>query len=402
MENKPTLVCAGSFIHSSLYHKLTEFYKIAFYNEDFGRTAVNSGFPCSVTDDLVTWDMKEEAKAKSLWMTNQIMNKIKDGWVLDEGHEYLSGELLPLWLPPYFNDRATQMITKIFGLALLNQNEGIAGILCHEDVTAGGKSLAAFGVAEDIPTLHLAHANHFIKPGTTDIHCDLTSHYLGASGTYMKDWYIKSGIEEDKITLIGVPQWDQFYNNPSLPTKDEGRRAFGLDEDDMVLCFAATWPQMLTAGGQAWARSIKVLDETYQCFLETAKSLDAKVIIKIHPTGGAGREDYYKEHMEKNDVHGAITRSYNDYAIAACDCVVTQTSSNFAFEAIASGRPAVELYTPGSKIPNIPGTWGEDLEEVILQAIADGPSKEAIREMNYDNDGKALLRAVDWVREKCS
>lgn len=401
MEDKPVLVCEGSFIHSSLYFALEEYYTIAFFSDEFAKVAQQSGFPCINVPSLVSWPMLEEAKSAGLCMTKQVIEKLENGFEMDPDHEFLNGDLLKLWLPSYFNDRSAQAITLIYGLEVLREQEGIKGILGHEDVSAGGRALAAYGVAEDIPTLHLAHANHFIKSGTDDIHCSHTAKYLGAAGTYMKDWYIKNGFPEENITLIGMPQWDQYYNNASLPSRGEGRRAFGLSEDDMVITFAATWPQLFTSGGQAWAKSVEALDKTYQRFLEVAKSLDAKAIIKIHPTGGPGREEYYKEHMEKNDVHGVITREYSQYTIAAADCVVTQTSSNFAFEAIAMGIPAVELYAPGARVPNIPGTWGDDLDDVIIQAIEDGANKEALREMNYDNDGNALIRAVEWVRELC-
>jgi len=404
MADKPVLLCAGSFIHSQLYHALSEYYRIAFFNEDFAQMAQNSGFNCINTDTYISWDMGEEAKSKSMWMMKQVMDKMEEDpdWGIDMEHEMLHGELFSIWFPPWFHDRVSKMMAKIFGVSVLHEREGIAGILMHEDVTAGGKSMVGYGKSEGLPTLHLAHANHFMKPGTTDIHCRVVSDYIGASGLYMKDWYMKCGAKEEQIELIGFPQWDQYYRNDGLPKRDEARRAFGFEEDELVITFAATWPQMVTAGGQAWERSIKVLDETYQRYLEAIKNLNAKTIIKIHPTGGPGREDYYKEYMEKNDVHGAITREYNQWTIAAADCVVTQTSSNFAFESLAMNVPAVELYTPGSRMPGIPGTYGDGLEDIIMQAIKDGVDREILRQMNYDDDGNAMIRAVDWVRQLCS
>jgi len=83
--------------------------------------------------------------------------------------------------------------------------------------------------------------------------------------------------------------------------------------------------------------------------------------------------------------------------------LVTQGSSNLAVEAAILGTPTVELYVCSSKYPEYGprGTWGEGLSDLILEAIARGPLKDFERAMNYDADGRAVERTVEWVRSIC-
>ena len=400
MENKPVLLLTGSQIHSVLWEPLSEHYQLAFIEGSVADICRQLGIDCIKALELVSSPHAEEMRSKAMWQANELMNKLlKNEVIFDPEHPYLSGDALRLWLPPYFYDRAAQVMTFIVAAARLAEDTGLAGILVHEDVTALGSGVSAFGNLEDIPTLHLAHANHFIKPGTTDIHCSTNAKHLGAAGTYMKDWYTVCGHDPENITLLGMPQWDKWHDKDLLPTKEQSRTAFGMDDDDFVITFAATWPQMVSVGGNAWERSIKVLDESWDTMARTAKKMDAKLIVKLHPTGGPGREELYKDKMEELGVKGLIIRDYGLHAISASDVVVSQSSSNFAIESLILDRPAVELYAPASAIEDIPGSWGEDLQEVISRAIEDGVDKNVIEKYNYLNDGNATERTIEWVRE---
>ena len=399
MADKPVLILTGSQIHDMLWEPLEEHYRMAFCEANVAALARSTGISCASIQEAVTQDIMENMKAKSMKIVKRIMDRLEDETLfLSKEHKHLHGEIFGTWFPPYVYERMTQIMAYIAGIYNVQKEHGISGILLHEDVTGLGKGVAQFGNAEDIPTLHLAHANHFIPSGTTDLHCRTTAKYIGAAGTYMKNWYMDCGVSEENITLVGVPQWDKHYDEDLLPTRQQARAAFGLKEDDLVITFASTWPQMVSVGGRAWANSIEVLDKQWERMADAVKNMNAKIIVKMHPSGGPGREEIYQKTMEEKDLKGVIVRAYNTHTIRAADCVVSQSSSNFAIESLILGTPAIELFAPGSKIKDIPGTWGEDLEDMITKAIDDGTDRSVVEQYNYLDDGNAADRTLEWIR----
>jgi len=154
-----------------------------------------------------------------------------------------------------------------------------------------------------------------------------------------------------------------------------------------------------------WGNGLPDLQAGFQEMLVAMKELGAKMIVKLHPGEPEGNEGYYQTRMHEAGVLGCLTRIHNEFAIRAADCVVTMSSSNFAVEAMIAGVPVVEHYQCGTKYPDeygpAPGTWGDELVPLIKQAIKDGPNKEFVRAMNYDDDGKAINRCVEWIRGLC-
>lgn len=407
-QREKALLVLGSPNHSALYNILAGDYKILVFEEVFGAQALQGGLPVALPSKMLTQDNIIEARYMAFTYAKQVLQGIDEGWLhldpTDTEREMLTGKWFPMWFIPYLYDHLAQVIGMIFGLAHAVERFDIHGIITHEDVTAGGRTLVEFGKAEGIPTLHMPHANHFLKPDPTDVHCQIHSDWIGCAGSYMRDWYTECGADPDKMELLGMLNWDFYYNSERQKiTKDEARRALGLEQDDLVFTFAATWPQMLTAGGQAWKTSIDILDGTCDKFLKAAKEMGAKVIVKIHPTGGKGRSDYYKGRMEALEVKGCVTRVWNRYVVPAADCVVTQTSSNFAFESMLQGVPACEIYAPGSRNVLIPGAWDHDIVDCIQNTMDNYKQDEAdeiLKQANYDNDGQALPRTIDWIKRK--
>jgi hypothetical protein len=400
--NKPVLLFSAGFSNLALMDRLIEDYSLAIFDENLARWLRDLGIPCLSVNDFVNPQLVEQVRGVMIWETKKIMEAIVTGdLTIDKNHPLMHGQGLGTWFPHYMFERMSEMAIRVLAAGILAQQHPIAGMVVNEDVSAHGKAVTLFGMGDGYPTIHLAHANHFIKSGTTDLHCQTTAPLIGAAGEYMKQWYVDCGHPAEDIKLLGCPQWDYLYDQTLMPTKEQSRRAFGFTEDKPVLTFASTWPQMVSAGGRTWAKSIKVLDETWMTFLNVAKKMNAYVAVKMHPTGGQGRQEFFMEQMKEAGVKGAIMRDHGQHATRAADCVVLQTSSNFGVEAAILGVPAVELYTPGSRVPYIPGTWGEDLEDMVAQAIKDGPSEELVRTMNYKNDGEATDRTIAWIKENC-
>jgi hypothetical protein len=401
-ENKPVLLFSAGHGNVSLLQELVDYYTLAIFDENLANVFKSMGIACIATRDFVDPEMVEQVKGVMLWEIKKIMDGIIRGDIaFDNEHPLMHSEGLATWFPHYVYDRIVEASVRILAAGKVAEDHRIAGMVVNEDVSAHGKAVTLFGLADGYPTIHLAHANHFIKSGTTDLHCHTTAQHIGAAGEYMKNWYIECGHPEENIKILGAPQWDYLYKKDFLPSREMSRTAFGFSQDALTLTFASTWPQMVSAGGRTWAQSIKVLDDTWDTFVDVAKKMKAQVIVKMHPTGGQGREQYFSESLKTHDLKGAITRDHGAYSISASDCVVLQTSSNFGVEAGIMGVPSVELYTPGSRMPHIPGTWGDDLEDLIVQAIKDGANEEFVRAMNYDNDGEATERTIEWIREHC-
>jgi hypothetical protein len=398
---KPVLVTLGGPNGVPLWHSLSEYYRLAFLDSSAGQLAEQMGVPDVLYVERFIEPAKVNiARAEALWQTWKVMGAVQSGsLLLHPDVDGLRRPTLQGWLPISFVELATAAYVRIFGLIGLLEKEGMAGIVVHEDVTPLGRVAVQFGNAENVPTLHMPHANHFLKPGTVDIHCETIGTYIGASGTYMKDWYEACGVPSSNITVTGGCQFDRFYKDLSIPSKDSARRALGLPADGLVLTYGTTWAQYTGV----WGDPEKDLERGWQSMLAAAKEMSAYLLVKMHPGQGGNPEKKYEADMKAAGVKGAISRQHGDFFLRAADCLVTQGSSNLAVEAAILGTPSVELYLCSSKYPDFgpKGTWGEGLAQLILEAIARGPLVDFVQQMNFDNDGKAVERTVEWIRGIC-
>ena len=101
-------------------------------------------------------------------------------------------------------------------------------------------------------------------------------------------------------------------------------------------------------------------------------------------------------------LHGSISKWHNEMAYSAADVMVVFGPSNLGVAAQIARCPIVELMIPSARYPEtygIPATWGNELEDCILAAKGSARNDRFVRDMNYDNDGGAVKRAVDWVRK---
>jgi len=397
-DTKPLLFTVGAHQQQPLWKPLSDYYTLAFLNTQAAALANEMGLEAIAVEHHVDADMLNHAQNQAIWVTSIVTEQLKEGaLVLDANIPELSHPGLGHWMPTFLHELIVGAIIRAYSAAKLLEKRPSAGVLVHEDVTVEGKGLALFGMSEGLPTLHIPHANHFLSCDG-DIHSKVTAEFIGARGTYMRDWYLSKGVPEDKITLVGAPQWDWLYETEEMPTREHARRAFGFDKDELVLCYGTTWFQNTAV----WGRGQEDLDEAWLYMLKAAQELKAKLFVKMHPGEVGGREKFYLESMKKHGVSGVIDRKHNEYAMIVSDCLVTQGSSNLAIEAAILGKPSVELWQCGTRYPGwIDGTWGEDLVAKIKAAMEAGPNDDFARVMNYDHDGKAVNRCVEWIRSLC-
>lgn len=397
---KPVLYTVGGHTQRELWQPLSEHYQLAFLNSGAGRMAAEMGVEdVLLIESFMTPTMLEQAKRKAMLHVAQVADVVASGSCLfDPSIPSLDTQGMLNWLPVWTYENLIPAIGRAFSLAACHEKHGGVGALVHEDVTPEGRILCQWANAEGLPTLHMPHANHFLANDTEDIHCSTVARHIGASGTYMRDWYAGAGAQAD-IQLIGAPQWDRLYDTERRPGREFARRALGLPQDGLVLAYATTWAQMTAV----WGKPDEELERGLELMLGAAKELAATLIIKMHPGEVAGQEKAYVEALREFGLKGAITRKHNEVVLRAADCLITQGSTNLAVSAAILGTPVVEIYQCSTRYPDYgpPGTWGEELVDLIREAVRGQDLGEFERAMNYDADGKAGERAVAWIRELC-
>jgi len=397
--DKPILLTVGGHTHEKLWAPLSEHYRIAFLSNQSAAYADSLGIENLRLESFLVPDDISNAKMTGLILTSDLLHDIADGQVSLGTGPRMRAPGLNHWFPGLFFDHATAAIARTSACQRMAEQNQVAGILLHEDVTPEGRVLALFGNSRGIPTLHIPHANHFLRPGTGDIHCQTTASYIGAAGAYMEGWYQDCGKSKEFITVVGTPQWDDLYDEELLPSKEFARRAFGIKEDEMALGYAGTWYQMTSAWGDPEAD----LEASWNTMLETAKSLGAFLLVKMHPGQNPGQERFYMDQMKEAGLRGAVTRKHPKFAARAVDCMVVQGPSNYGVQCSILGAPVVELYQCGARYPDFgpKGTWGDGLAELIGEAIAAGPNKDFAARIDHRNGELAVDRAVEWVRGLC-
>jgi len=398
--DKPVLFTVGNYTQQDLWRPLSETYRLAFLNSGAGQMAHEMGIEdVLVLESFMTGAMLEQAKGQAMAYATQISEAVISGsCVLDSAVPALNGTGLLRWLPVWAYENAVPAIGRVFAAATCMEKHGSSGVLVHEDVTPEGRVLCQWGNVEGLPTLHMPHANHFLANDTADIHCSTVAQHIGASGIYMRDWYLGAGSKAD-TRLIGAPQWDKLYDAERMPTREQSRRAMGIAQDAFVLVYGGTWAQMTAV----WGDAEEELKRGWELAVNAAKEMGALFIVKMHPGEAPNRETFYVEEMKKAELKGVVTRKHNEHVLRAADCVLTQGSSNLAVAATILGTPVVEIYQCSTRYPDYgpKGTWGDGLVDLIREAIAAGPLKEFERAMNYDGDGKAIDRSLEWIKEMC-
>jgi len=395
VSEKPVLLTVGGHTLKQLWAPLSETYDLAFLQTQAAQLAESMGLKVVALERLLVGDMVAESKAAAMTSTAEIVNAAKNGTVsFDAAVPELNGEGLLGWLPPLFYDHMVTALARLHALEAFAKERRIAGVLVHEDVTPEGRLLAEFGRSIGIPVLHIPHANHYIAPGN-DIHCEISSDYLGVSGEYMLDWYLVCGMDPDRITVLGTPQYDYLYDLETLPDTAAAKRAFHVPEGKRVIGYGTSWHQMTAV----WGDGPKELERCWDAVVSACKTTDSWLVVHVHYGEPPERQQHYADQMKAQGVKGCVHRGDGLFwSLMASDVVVVPSASNYGLEAAILGKPVVELWTPGARFPDDgpEGTWGADLVGVIDRAK---PLPDWAKRMNAYPDGTD--RAVAWVRGLC-
>lgn len=396
----PLLLTVGGRSQQNLWKPLSEHVQLVFADQPAANHAASMGLRVGLVGNAMTPAMIEHAKARAIWLCDGVLDQLVDkDLALDQAMEHLRSPHLANWLLPMVFDEATQALIRVLAADTFMQDEGrYVAILLHEDVTSEGQAFAQFGRMSGIPVLHIPHANHFIEAGTDDIHCRHSSDFIGAYGLHMAEWYEACGVPPETISLIGGAQWDPLYDPERLLTKEHARRALGLWDDDFIIGYATTWYQDTNVWG-----SSDDLEWAFQRFMRACVKLGAQPVVKVHPGETDEHVRHYAAAMRAHRLRGTVTSWHSEYAILASDVFIVQGPSNFGVEVSILGRPLMEMFIPSARYPEkygIPGTWGDDLEDV-LQAVRDTtPGRDFVKAMNFGDDGGAAERAAQWIMDR--
>jgi hypothetical protein len=257
-----------------------------------------------------------------------------------EGPEMLRGETLGKWLPGFVLAQARSIGYPLVAVSNLIESRKVRAFVTHEDVSPLWRSVTALCRARGIPTIHIPHAPCHLLPGVEDIHRETRTDWILASGVRVRDFYAGAGFPADRIRVVGGPQYDRVYREIGL-SRELAREQLGLPQEELVICYGATWAQHTSLRGGFDAE----IQAGYAAVLGLASGVGAHLIVTLHPHGPAGAEEAYRKNMEAAKVKGIVTRHHLFHVLRAADLVITQGPSNLSLEAAILGAPAVYLRT---------------------------------------------------------
>ena len=345
---RPVMIVSGGSVLQPILPALAARYDLVFLYPQLAQSAAEQGTPNVLAlGQFFTADVKETADTATGVLTAQIVNampaiaqRIALSYNERERPHALNGDLSK-WLVAYSLTRLQNQITTLSVLEAIFNNRDVAGCIVHEDLTPDARGAVLFCRARGVPTIQIPHAACHLLPGVEDIHRSTRTEYILASGEYMAKFYADGGHPPDKISIVGVPQWDSYYTPAALPAKAEARRVLGVD--GLTLCYATTWAQTTSLRSEFE----RELQASLEAVLRAAKELGATLIVKMHPGENPAGEQYYAEQMKASGVYGMVTRNHMTYTTLAADVLIAQGPSNICIEAAMMGTPSCYIQTEG-------------------------------------------------------
>ena len=395
----PILYSLGATPFTAIGEALKDDYRFVMTNTAVGNLLRDMGAQIAVLEDAFDLDVLYEAQGLALWLQHKVGDSLLSGTLASLNMEYpeMHSPQIAQWFPNATYESLIYAIGRIIALERIVGEHGIDGVLTHEDVSMDGRILAQLGRHHEVKVVHLPHANYFISPTDGDIHASVRADALGVYGKYMKNWFIRAGVDPDIITIVGAAHWDKMYEDSKRVSKEHARRCLGVDPEGMVFTYASSWAQ----DTNAWGRGEDDLLDSMRWVLDTALSMNAEVILKLHPNQPKVSAEKYAEVAQESGLPIKITSHYNAHTLKAADVVITQGSSNLAVEAGIMGVPVVEMFQSGTRYPasyDIPGTWGDTLPEQIERAIDEGVKHEFLSDMSMGPGSTERVRA--YVKEQ--
>lgn len=151
---------------------------------------------------------------------------------------------------------------------------------------------------------------------------------------YAKERMIEFGCPADRLMVTGQPALDALLDG-ELPSREEVRRRWGMDQEDWVIVFASE-PVAHDMGDRLGYNEQKVL----RMVLEAVRGLPATLIVKPHPREAP---DLLREVVWQSGVPVQFELHLTSReTLAGADTVMGMTSI-FLVEAALAGRPVLSV-----------------------------------------------------------
>lgn len=347
-QKRLVVLCSGGGSTQGLWRLLAERYDIGMYHPQAAQLAQELGIPGAFYSlGLFDADDVQNSNNDAARLTSKVafyMPEIGERIARAGGASLphaLNSEL-PSWWLGYTMSSFQSHTHRLHALDHLARTREIAACMVHEDVSPENRSLALWAKAHGIPTIHIPHAPCHLRRGVADIHRETRAEWICASGEYMKEFYIESGHDPEKIIITGAPQWDGYYQT-ELPEKPEARGVVGVADDVRAICYATTWTQTTSVR----SRFDEELREGLDSVIKLAHEWKAILMIKVHPNDRQGAEEDYAKIMNEVNLPALVTRNHTQYIIRAADLLVTQSPSNLSIESAIMGTPSIYIQTEG-------------------------------------------------------
>lgn len=251
----------------------------------------------------------------------------------------------------------------------------------------------------DIPTLSCSAA---IETGNSRSHMrHLHADKKAVMGEIIKNLYIESGVEPERIVVTGAAHFDQLFSR----NKEQDKQVLaegGIDPNRKTILF--------TTENITFSETKEMLTGVISAVLEMN---DVQLVIKVHPREDVGPYQEMAERYHDSRIH--VVKDTDLYAlISSCELLVTKFSTT-ALEAMMVDKPVVTINLSGQSTPVPYAEEGaalgvyryEDMDQAILKALHDEETRDKlkvgrdkfVRRWAGEPDGKAAQRIVMLMKE---
>lgn len=336
------------------------------------------------------------------------------------GTFHLSGHDLTSTAAAALANQVTRLVPDLIRVSeafdRLHREGPVQAVVVHNEVAPILRAVLAAAERYGIPTLHLPHGlglNRFAMEDFDDL---IRASLVGAQGAFTRDFFLGNPANSaDRITLIGRPEWDTYYDRPPLD-REAACRTLGLDPTRPIVAFAGCWAHELTSFDLRSA-----LAEHFRSFLHGVLRLGdpaPQVIIRPHPghrdLGDFG-PDWHQQIAHEVGVSLSVPDVSQDTFLAAADLVVS-LDSNFSAVALLADRLPLSITWQqhgGTSVSSYAGLSGiatcagdsDSIHTALKAGLYDADFRaqlaagrqETLAYLNFGNDGQATERAVALI-----
>lgn len=255
-------------------------------------------------------------------------------------------------------------------------------VIVFGDITKFARTIALTCRAREIKTLLLQHG------GVEDVPIfgkELITDKIALFGSRYKDVYLKMGINEKRLAVVGNMLYDDLLKKIKTFDKNKIFSELELDKNKKLLTYMSV-PELNESEQEALMAPL----------IEGTKKLkNVQLVIKLHPT--EQDIELHRKIIKKYDIKAKIIKDFDTYALIwASDAIIT-TYSTVGSETAIMGKPLVTLnYFDKTYIANYSG------EGIAIPAMKNDVA-EAIEKALYDDDARNKLKIAQkrFIKGSC-